>query len=165
MARTDKNISNKRQTTYDNEVERQPYINTSTAPELDKQALKNPIRDTSKRVSRNREHAAQINFKTLVFLLIAIAITAYILVDYVTLQSEIISTTVEISRLERQLNDLQTENAEMSTRILASMDLDEILRIAKEELGMNYATTGQIIPFTRIKGDYVQQKKEIPVEE
>ena len=46
-------------------------------------------------------------------------------------------------------------------RIVNSVDLDEVKRIAQEELGMHYATEGQIIKYTDAIGDYVKQYSDI----
>ena len=42
------------------------------------------------------------------------------------------------------------------------MDLEEIKRIAIQELGMQYAEEGQIISFASESNDYVKQMEDIP---
>ena len=42
------------------------------------------------------------------------------------------------------------------------MNLEEIKRIAIQELGMQYAGEGQIVPFSSEDNDYVKQMAEIP---
>ena len=67
-----------------------------------------------------------------------------------------------ISKLEKELNDLKLANDEEYTRITSSVDLEEIRRIAIQELGMQYAEEGQIISFASESNDYVKQLADIP---
>ena len=79
------------------------------------------------------------------FLLTALVATGIILVYYIGLQSDITNSVKHISVLERQLNELE-----------------EIRRIAIQELCMQYAQEGQIISFASENSDYVKQMAEIP---
>ena len=60
------------------------------------------------------------------------------------------------------MNDLKLANDEEYTKIMSSVDLEEIKRIAIEELGMKYAKDGQVITYSGEGNDYVRQYKEIP---
>ncbi len=96
------------------------------------------------------------------FLLTALVATGIILVYYIGLQSDITNSVKHISVLERQLNELKVANEEDYSRISSSVDLEEIRRIAIQELGMQYAQEGQIIFFASENSDYVKQMAEIP---
>ena len=96
------------------------------------------------------------------FLLTALVATGIILVYYIGLQSDITNSVKHISVLERQLNELKVANEEDYSRISSSVDLEEIRRIAIQELGLQYAQEGQIISFASENSDYVKQMAEIP---
>lgn len=96
------------------------------------------------------------------FLLTALVATGIILVYYIGLQSDITNSVKHISVLERQLNELKVATEEDYSRISSSVDLEEIRRIAIQELGMQYAQEGQIISFASENSDYVKQMAEIP---
>ena len=96
------------------------------------------------------------------FLLTALVATGIILVYYIGLQSDITNSVKHISVLERQLNELKVANEEDYSRISSSVDLEEIRRIAIQELGMQYAQEGQIISFASENSDYVKHMAEIP---
>lgn len=99
------------------------------------------------------------------FLLTALVATGIILVYYIGLQSDITNSVKHISVLERQLNELKVANEEDYSRITSAVDLEEIRRIAIQELGMQYAREGQIISFASENSDYVKQMAEIPQHE
>ncbi len=57
---------------------------------------------------------------------------------------------------------MRLANDEELVRINSSIDLEEIRRIAIGELGMVYATEGQIINYANEGSDYVRQFGDIP---
>jgi hypothetical protein len=67
-----------------------------------------------------------------------------------------------ISSLESELNDKRLANDETYNKIMSSVDLEEIKRIAVNELGMKYAKEGQVIEYTGEGNDYVRQYSDIP---
>ena len=99
------------------------------------------------------------------FLLTALVATGIILVYYIGLQSDITNSVKHIATLERELNALKVANEEDYSRITSAVDLEEIRRIAIQELGMQYAREGQIISFASENSDYVKQMAEIPQHE
>lgn len=121
-----------------------------------------PKKTVSNSVRKNRERAKHMNAGYVLFLGTALAAACIILVYYIGLQSDITNSVKHIATLERQLNSLKVENEENYSRISSSVDLEEIRRIAIQELGMQYAKEGQIISFTSENNDYVKQMAEIP---
>ena len=64
--------------------------------------------------------------------------------------------------MESELNDLRLKNNEEYSRAVSNVDLEEVKRIAIEELGMKYAEEGQVINVESAKDDYVRQYTEMP---
>mgnify|MGYP001030006321 FL=1 len=96
------------------------------------------------------------------FLSVALMATAWILIGYIRLQSDITHSIENISKLENNLNDLRIANDEEYNRITSSIDLEEVRRIAIQELGMKYAEEGQIVTYESESSDYVKQLAPIP---
>ena len=96
------------------------------------------------------------------FLCMALIATGIILINYIGLQSDITNSVQHISALESELNDLKLANDEEYSRITSSVDLEEIKRIAIQELGMQYAEEGQVVTFASENSDYVKQMADIP---
>lgn len=113
-------------------------------------------------VRRNREKALHMNVGYVVFLVCALVAAAFILTWYLGLQSDITNSIKNISRMESSLNELKLENDENYSRIDSSINLEEVKRIAIQELGMRYAEEGQIVTFSGEGSDYVRQTGEIP---
>ena len=63
----------------------------------------------------------------------------------------------EIAALESELNDMKLANDEQLERINSALDMEEVKRIAVEELGMTYAKEGQVIVVSGEGSDYVRQ--------
>ncbi len=121
-----------------------------------------PVRRAGKNVRRNRDRALYMNIGYVLFLVAAVVATAFILTGYLTLRADITSSIKNISRMESTLNELKLSNDENYDRIISNINLDEVKRIAIQELGMSYAKEGQIISFHGEGSDYVRQTGEIP---
>lgn len=140
------------------------YVHGSAARRLDvtREIEKKPKKKLSNTARKNREKAEHMSPGYVLFLSLALIATGYILLGYIRLQSDITNTIENISSLERELNDLRLANDEEYNRITSSIDLEEVRRIAVQELGMRYADEGQIISFTSENNDYVKQLSLIP---
>lgn len=151
----------RRRTTYRNSV----YVRGNVAAQVAR-PLPNerpiPLRRVDTRIQRNRDRALYMNVGYVLFLAAALVVAGFILVGYITLQSDITSSIKHISSLESQLNDLKLANDENYSRITSNVNLDEAKRIAIQELGMCYAEEGQIITFQGEGSDYVRQTGKLP---
>lgn len=95
------------------------------------------------------------------FMVVSLCIVCTILIGYVNLQSDVTNRITNISKLESELNQLKMDNDEEYTRIMSEVDLEEIKKIAIQDLGMKYAKEGQIITYSGEGSDYVRQYKDI----
>lgn len=66
----------------------------------------------------------------------------------------------KVQNLKRELSTIQKENEQLKVGIENSLNLNNIEKIAKEELGMQKLTSGQTIYITLPKKDYVESASE-----
>ncbi len=92
----------------------------------------------------------------------AIVLTLITCVDYLKVQSSIVSMNKNIANLESNLAKLEDENGAMLARINTSLDLNHIYQIATNELGMVYPNDNQVITYESTLSDYVRQYENIP---
>ena len=140
------------------------YIEGNTARQLDvRRAIEEePRRKLSNQTRKNRERARYMNLGYVAFLGVAMLIAGYVLIGYIQMQADLTAQVEQIARLESQLNNLRLSNDEELARVNSSVDLEEIKRIAIGELGMVYATEGQIVNYSYEGSDYVRQVGDIP---
>ncbi|MCF0142404.1 MAG: hypothetical protein HUJ75_03395 [Parasporobacterium sp.] len=100
---------------------------------------------------------------TLGFLLIVAAALAMIFM--------ILTLSVQNNQLNRDINSLEAQIEELSARndskeydMNSSVDLNEVIKIATEELGMQRANPSQIRTYSSSSSEYVKQIAEIPAE-
>jgi Tfp pilus assembly protein PilN len=138
------------------------YIYESTARNLDvrRQLQEEPRRQLSHETRKNRDKALHMNLGYVFFLMGALCICAVVLINYLQLQSEITTKVKSISSLESSLNSKQLANDEEYNRIISSVDLEEIRKIAIGELGMTYAKEGQIVTYESAGNDYMRRVSE-----
>lgn len=144
---------------------RQIYIDGNTARKL--QTLPSRGTKTAHRVKKQpirqkRIKVAPMNLGYISFMIASVLVVCIVLMGYVNLQSDITNRVTHISKMESQLNSMKLENDETYTKIMSSVDLEEIKRIAISELGMKYAKEGQVITYSGEGSDYVRQYDDIP---
>jgi len=87
----------------------------------------------------------------------AFAFLACMMVNYVRVQSELTSTVKAVANKQVALNNLVSDNDELYSRIISSVDLEQIEATARGELGMNYAGDGQVITYASVGNDYMRK--------
>lgn len=151
-------VNTNRTTTY-RATRNNGYVYGNTVRKLDvqRQLEQEPRRQLSHETRKNREKALHMNPGYVIFLMAAFCACAFILINYIQLQSELTNRTKSLSTLESRLNTIRLENDEAYSRITSSIDLEEIKRVALGELGMIYAEEGQIITYSSVTNDYMRQ--------
>lgn len=145
------------------EYQRRTYVEGNTARSLDTvRELQQPVRRTDRNVRRNQEKSRYMNLPYVLFLTAAMVITGIMLIGYLQTQSNLTVSIKKVAALESQLNDMRLSNDEQLERINTSLDMEEIKRIAIEELGMTYAKEGQVVTVSGEGSDYVRQLVAMP---
>lgn len=155
------NRNDRRGTAYRDSI----YVQGNTArklkalPAYEEQQSRKKI---SSRTRKNRERFLHMNIGSVLSMAVAMVVAGMILTVYLNLQSDITNSIKHIASLESTLNELRMENDENYSRITNSVDLEEVKRVAMQELGMRYAEEGQIIRFNGEGSDYIRQVGSIP---
>lgn len=145
------------------EYRRRTYVEGNTARAIDPvRELQQPVRRVNQNVRRNQEKSRYMNLPYVLFLTAAMVITGIMLIGYLQVQANLTVSIKRVSTLESQLNDMRLSNDEQLERINTAIDMEEIKRIAIEELGMTYAKEGQVITVSGEGSDYVRQLVEMP---
>lgn len=139
------------------------YVQGNTARRIQAVPDRNePVKKISARTRKNRERAKHMNIGSVLSMAVAMVAAGFILTWYLTLQSDITNSIKHIAALESELNQLRRDNDENYSRITSDVDLEEVKRVAIQELGMTYAREGQIVTFNGEGSDYVRQTGDIP---
>ena len=144
------------------------YLHGSAAPKYEPTPQRTPQRDTRKKVAPNTHKKTKVqakpspvNVPLLILTLAAIALGGTLMIHYISLNSEKTVLTQSIEQLESQISDLKGENDEYYGRIMSNVDLDHVREVAIMDLGMVYASEGQIITYDSKIDDYVEQSRVI----
>ena len=142
------------------------YVYGNTAKNLDVRIAvhEDPTHQTLTELKseKKRQKKMHMSIMYVAFLAVALLVLGKSLISYVELQSDITSTVDRISSYETKLNDLTLANDDEYSKIVDDVDLEEVRRIAVEELGMVYASEDQVIEYSRENSDYVRQLSDIP---
>ena len=119
-----------------------------------------PRRKPASRIHPARSNAMDFGF--LLFGLAALVIMGLVLVQYLSLTNSVATALKDIAAKEDQLSDLRLENDERLNGIETSIDLEEIKRIAMQDLGMRYAQEEQVYTYGTELENYVVQYRDVP---
>ena len=114
------------------------------------------------RIRRNRDKALQMSPSFVLFMALAAICVLFVCVHYMQVQTSIISTMAEIEEKEQELEALKADNDLLAAEIRTNVDLDEIYRVATEELGMVRPADDQILYYEKTESEYVRQYESIP---
>ena len=142
------------------------YLYGSAAPKLEPTPQRRPLREEERRTAPQRRQKVQakpypVNMPLLVLSIVAFVALGAMMIQYIRLNSEITAITAANTKLEIQISDLRAENDEYYGRIMNSVDLEKVREVAIMDLGMVYASEGQVITYDSHMDDYVEQSRVI----
>ena len=137
------------------------YIYGANAEDFLRELEEAPRKKLSLATRRNQDRAKNMNLPYTLFLAFALAICAFSQISYVKLQSGITESINKVSKLENQYISLKIDNDEEYNRIVNAVDLDNVKKVAIEQLGMHYAKEGQIVTYTDEMRDYVRLYSDV----
>ena len=116
----------------------------------------------SYRARRNQEKASYMTLPYVVVLALASVVILMMAFSYIQARSALSVHQKQISSMEAQLTRLKASNDNLEAKIEASTDLEEVYRIATQEMGMVFPNQDQLILYDRVESEYVRQNEYIP---
>lgn len=113
--------------------------------------------DAEQRIRIRRDRVFRMNLRYAAFMGLLVAAVTLILIGYIKLQADISRVSREVASLQSQLGEMRAANNENYAAINAGVDLEEIRRVAVQELGMKNAEKEQIILYSDKQTDTVRQ--------
>ena len=116
----------------------------------------------SRQVAKNRHRAMSINPAYAVFLTAAAVCAVLVCMLYLSLQSEVVSRSENVSALQEELADMTEANDTAYNSAADSVNLETVKERAMNEMGMVYASEGTVVEYDSPSGEYVKQYSDIP---
>ena len=134
------------------------YVYGNTAGKVNsREADIHPIREERRKNSRR----VRLHLYNILTIFASVAIVIMVVFGYIKLQTEVTKDRVTLSKLKAEYEELKRSNDLYKDRIDSNIDLGEVARIAREDLGMKIAGEGQIIIYSGCIDDYVKQYSDI----
>ncbi|MCD8335914.1 MAG: hypothetical protein LUD18_01300 [Lachnospiraceae bacterium] len=142
------------------------YVDGNTVRQLRVAAVPEPEKpvSVSRATRKNRERALQMNLGYVLFLTAAAVVTVFVFVNFLKLQATNTLLQEKVASLSAELDSVVLENDSEYNRVMNGVDLEHIKEVATEELGMQLATSEQVVTYESQGNDYVRQYSEIPEE-
>ena len=115
----------------------------------------------SRPVPQERRKSIRIGLPTVVMLFLALAAVIYISYGYLYLSASVDDHMDQVEVLEKQLENLRTENDALEQSIDTSIDLSYVYDVAINKLGMVHAGENNTIKYQKTESEYVRQYESI----
>lgn len=121
------------------------------------------IRRANERVDSQKrlENTLSMDAPYVIALTLALFVVLGMCVQLLRVQADITARIKNIEAQERILEQYTADNDALQSRIDSSIDLNDIYRVATEELGMVYANKSQVITYDKTPTEYVRQNDNI----
>lgn len=137
-------------------------LNVTTMPERRHERRNEREEQLSPKTRKKIDRVRAFDLKYTFALVVAIGFAFAACISMISVQAKINAQKKEISALELQYQSLTNDNDAASSRVNSDVDLNEIQRIAMEELGMVYPGAGQVVTYDSAGEQYVKQYKDVP---
>ena len=117
---------------------------------------------TETRMRPRADRALAFNFGYTFFVLVSVAVMIAACMMMLNMEIGINNQQEDIVTLENQIEEINNDNEARRIRLENMYSLDEIQKVAMNEMGMVYAKKGQIIYYDGAEEDYVNQVKSVP---
>lgn len=121
-----------------------------------------PLRRTSRTVKRNRQKALSMNGPYVLFLAVAAVICLVMCSGYLMIQASNMKLGDDIASMEKSVDKLATQNDSVDYSINSYVDINHIIQVATQELGMVKATKANVELYQSTEREYINQYKDIP---
>ncbi len=149
-------------------------VNYEVAPAYDEPIKKTEKRSDIKKNSRyNENKEARVTYRAkskcmsgiyAFTLAMAAVVTLVLCVQYLKVQTEIADKTQYISSLKQNITTLSSQNDAMDYSINGFIDIDNVYKVATEELGMVMASEDNVKIYESTEQEYMMQVSDIPEE-
>lgn len=109
-----------------------------------------------------RERFQKMDLFSVLFLTVAIVVTAYTCVGFLKVQSQVTNMSKQAASMEKEILELKEENKTIAENITSDIDLDYIYKVATKKLGMVHPSEEQVVTYKSTKSDAVKQYGDIP---
>lgn len=128
---------------------------------LDKQEIHRQNRDYRK-TYRENENAFTMSVPYVIFLTVAVVAVVVMCIQYLQLSAKVTDVKGNISNLESEIDTLKAQNDAIDYEINGFIDVDYIMKVATEQLGMVNPSKDQIQYYDSTSSEYMKQYKDIP---
>lgn len=130
----------------------------NTAKREERIADIHPIREQRRR----QKGSIRLTVSTLMLLFAGFAMVIASVLLFIRTQNTLTMSRRQYASMSSKYEELKRSNDLYEERIISKVDMEEVVRIAEEDLGMQRATEGQIISYSGEIDDYVKQYSDVP---
>lgn len=120
------------------------------------------IREQHRRTYRQAKEAPRMSLKMTLLMAVSVIASVAVCINYLDVQSGISALKTEISSLESTIDTVTARNDSLEYEISSYIDVEYIMRVATEELGMVMVKEEQIKNYESTRSEYMEQYNDVP---
>lgn len=115
-----------------------------------------------RRTYRQEEKAPKMSLKATMLMAVSVVLSVISCINYLDAEADIAETKSNIASLEKSIDTITTKNDSIQYEIDSFVDVNYIIKTAKEELGMVMVSEDQIIKYDSTRNEYMEQYGDVP---
>lgn len=140
-----------------------PQRRRKKAPQISKRQMRE-IEKESSRARYRRMQSESMGLGYVIFLSMLVVVTVLLSVTYLNCQAEILAAKSSINALKSNVEVQSSQNDAVAYDIEAYIDINRIIDVATNELGMVMANEEQIKYFEKHVDEFMNQYADVPEE-
>lgn len=118
--------------------------------------------ESNRRTYREANSSKTMSMGMTVVLALAMIFSLGLCIHYLNVQSDISAIKENMTSLRNEIDTLATKNDSVEYDINSYIDVDYIIKTAKEELGMVDVNQNQIVTYNTNRNEYMEQYGDVP---
>ena len=115
-----------------------------------------------RRTYRQEEKTPKMSLKATMLMAVSVVLSVISCINYLDAEADIAETKSNIASLEKSIDTITTKNDSIQYEIDSFVDVNYIIKTAKEELGMVMVSEDQIIKYDSTRNEYMEQYGDVP---
>lgn len=144
------------------ELERQRQARIKRLQELEQQQIALHKKRLHDGVIGRRKNAKAYDAVTVIMAAATAVLLMFSVLIYVGRNANLNASNKKVAALKQQYEQLRTDNDNRESILNSSIDVQQVYRVATQDLGMSYPEKHQVITYHKKESGYVAQYEDIP---
>lgn len=131
-------------------------------PERERKSNNRVHLEPHRRTYRHIKETPRMSLRMTMLLAASVLVSVFSCIQYLGAQADIAEVKESIAGTQTSLDTITTQNDCLQYEIDSFVDVEHIMKVAKEELGMVMVKEEQIVTYDSTRSEYMEQYADVP---